>query len=327
MPPKKSNYTRQKKGSGALFAPPTMSWGGGGVTKQRARRTGPKAYKNPTEEGFSSLGVVKGNVVTKKERSSGKTVVSVKARNAKARTQKALPKNLNDIKNITNDKLLVNNVLVNSEDSFHPTTELDDITEARLFMSNIDDSIVHCIETHGKGKTIIACMAWLSNRKILQAVINNAKRVLFLVNDENFSQWKGVLPLYDTLPRFTEPLHTAFSGSKNCVLRTLDRDKFGNPLPHCQYEAVRCFGNASFTKSSTPTSLMHNKIIVFFDEVRAPGGKMVETPVSFITGSFNCTNNAPNSLENATFIKSRKGAERHFQEFSIIFLHSKPIRR
>jgi hypothetical protein len=100
-------------------------------------------------------------------------------------------------------------------------------------------------------------------------------------------------------------------------------------LSTCTYEPVRCFGNPSFSTNTANafTSLMHRKVILFFDRVRQPGGTFVEKPSSYISGSFNCTDQAPNNMETATLIVSDKGAERHFREFSIIYVYSRPLRR
>ena len=236
------------------------------------------------------------------------------------------PKNLNDIKIINNNKIVCNNVMIDVGGCYDPAIELDDILESSFSMNDVENSIVGWIVKHGRGKTILGCMAWLSNKKILRCLIENAKRVLFLVNDEDYSSWTKVLHYYDLLPRFEEPLHSAFFGSKS-LLRALDRDNLGNRWEFCSYEAVRCFGNSAFASGKAAASLMHNKIIVFFEETRLPGGKIVETPVSFITGSYNCTDHASNNLENALFVKSKKGAEHCFYQFSIIMPHSRPIRR
>lgn len=239
------------------------------------------------------------------------------------------PRNLNDIKptnHKNNTKIVCNNVMVNIEGCYEPMIKLDDIMNCEYSMNDVENSVIRWISTHGKGKTILGCMAWLSNKRILKCLIENAKRVLFLVNDEDYSQWTKVLRYYDQLPRFEEPLHSAFFGSKS-LLRALDRDILGNKMDVCTFESVRCFGNSAFTSGGGVSSLMHNKIIIFFEEKRLPGGKIVEEPVSFITGSYNCTDNASNNLENAVFIKSKKGAEHCFYQFSIIMSHSRPLRR
>jgi hypothetical protein len=262
---------------------------------------------------------------TRNEKSSVEANVTlINHKNGKKATSKS-PKNLNDIKRINNNKVVCNNVMIDVEGCYDPMIKLDDITESEFSMNDVENSVVGWIVKHGRGKTILGCMAWLSNKKILNCLIENAKRVLFLVNDEDYSNWPKVLRYYDRLPKFEEPLHSAFFGSKS-LLRALDRDSLGNRWEVCSFEPVRCFGNSAFA-SKRAASLMHNKIIIFFEETRLPGGKIVETPVSFITGSYNCTDNASNNLENAVFLKSKKGAEHCFYQFSIIMSHSRPLRR
>lgn len=255
-------------------------------------------------------------------------------KNTRVDTRPKMPKNLNDIKKIAGDKIVCNNVMVNVAGCFESSIVLDDLEASpEIFIGDVESNIIKCLSTEGHGKTILILMAWLSNKKILQCLIDHAKRVLVVVNDEQLSTWKNALRYYDRLPKFVEPLHSAFFGSKS-ILRTLDRDERGNKYDTCTYEAVRRFGNSSFTSSSgggggggNAVSLMHNKVVIIFEHTRLPGGQYTEVPTGFITGSFNYTNNAPNSLENAIYIKSKKGAERFFQEFSIVFAHSLPLRR
>jgi hypothetical protein len=244
---------------------------------------------------------------------------------ARSSGAKKLPRNLNAIKEAVNDKIVCNNVLIDTADCFPSKVALEREGDY-LFKGNIADHIVECIETHGKGNTVLGCMAWFTNKKILAALIKHAKRVLFVINDENVSDWNVVLKMYDALPRFQEPLHSAFRGSKT-VLRALDRDARGNRFDACTYEPVRCFGNPAFTGGGGRKALMHDKVMIFFEQVTLPGGIKTEVPVSYINGSFNYTDGASNNIENAVFLQSPLGAERFFQEFSIVFAHSRPIRR
>lgn len=255
----------------------------------------------------------------------GMTYINLK--NGKKVNTKAL-RNLNDIKNIKNNKVVCNNVMVNVEGCYDSHTVMDDIpieTPPELSTNDVEGSIIRWIIAYGHGRTILGMMAWLSNERILECLIEHAKRVLFIVNDDDYTNWRKTLTLYDLLPKFEEPLHSAFFGSKS-LLRALDRDNLGNKYDKCTFETVRCFGNASFNSKSV-SSLMHNKVMIFCDEKRLPGGKIVEMPTSFINGSFNFTGNAPNNIENACWINSKKGAENFLHQFSIIMSHSRPIRR
>ena len=326
--------------------------GGNGFKRFKAKPTyGPKIYapKVYSPTGVSSLVESKGRAYARK----GITAKPIKANPAVAtaarkrsaplkstkeeemshvnrkdgrKTVTKMPKNLNDIKNIKNNKIVCNNVMVDVEGCYEKRVTMDDLTEFPDYsMNDAEGSVVQWICEHGTGKTILVMMAWLSNKRILKCLVACAKRVLCLVNDEDYSGWTKTLMLYDKLPKFEEPLHSAFFGSKS-LMRALDRDNLGNKFDKCTFEPVRCFGNSSFG-SNAATSLMHLKVMIFFDEKRLPGGKIVEEPTSFITGSFNCTDNAPNSLENVVWIPSKKGAEHCFYQFSIVMAYSRPIRR
>ena len=256
-----------------------------------------------------------------------KTVAAGRKKNANPKTPKI--RNLNFINRIVNGKIECNNVVVDVEGCYVPEITMDDIVAPnfpRFSMNDVENSVVNWICQYGKGNTVLVMMAWLRNKRILRCLKDSAKRVLVLVNDEDCSSWSKTLSLYDALPKFEEPLHSAFFGSKS-VLRALDRDEFGNKFERCTYETVRCFGNSSFDAGGKITSLMHNKVIIFCEEKRLEGGKIVETPTSFITGSYNCTENASNNLENAAWIPSRKGAEHAFYQFSIVMAHSRSLRR
>lgn len=336
-------YQRGSKNSFSIYQRTWATALNSNHTQQNDGRKSKKTSEGELYTNLSYLGTKQGTLSpdnktildekhsNKKQQKNSRAVKTTKKKEIKLLQEGSIiPRNLNDIKNIKNDTIVCNNVKMNVSDCFQPIVDLDDITKCKIALSNIEDFICELIASEGNQKTIFLCMAWLKNERILTYLVKYAKRVLGLVNNEDYSTQPKTLAYYDALPRFKEPLHEAFKHTKS-VLRTLDRDEHGNKLKECQYHPINSFGNAAFnTNSNNGTnmpSIMHNKVIIFFDEVTLPGGIKAESPSSFITGSFNYTRNANNNLENAIFIKSKKGSERFFNEFSIIFVHSFPLKR
>lgn len=245
-------------------------------------------------------------------------------------------KNLNAIKQVREGGIVCNNVVVKVD--IEAQTVSNNVTQVTAITFNIESAIVGIFDNYGKGEkmTVLACMAWFYNKPILNAFIRSAKRSLVVVNDEDYSLRQDVLPLYDALPPFDEPLHRAFSHIEKSALNSLDRDQKGRKLSQCSFKsAVYASGTGILNgESSGPSSLMHNKYFIFFKSRQMKTGpgyegrRMVDIPCAVLTGSFNATQNANRSLENVVFIEDEKIAMHFFKnDFSMIFMHSRPLRR
>lgn len=252
-----------------------------------------------------------------------------------SRKSRGYLRNLNDIKDFggSGKETIRNNVIIRVENMYSDISKLTDVGpgDVEVSLSNVENSVVEWINKYGNKKTVCFMTAWLSNPKILDSLAN-ARRVLGIVNDEDYSSWPRVLDAYDRLKRFEEPLHSAFFGLHS-MIRVYDRKKNGEMLERCSYEPVRCFGNPSLPSSSygsrrdTKGPIMHHKVIIFFEQVDVGNGRLAERPSSFICGSFNPSKSATNNLENAVWIKSKIGATRFFNEFAVILGQSRKIRR
>ncbi|NCB47419.1 hypothetical protein EOM81_10435 [bacterium] len=82
---------------------------------------------------------------------------------------------------------------------------------------------------------------------------------------------------------------------------------------------IRCVGNHNSDKNPAHPR-MHNKFIVF-----CKFGRNKIEPQSVWTGSFNFTNNAGSSFENAVLIKNKKIAMAYLKEFGQIAALSEPL--
>lgn len=90
---------------------------------------------------------------------------------------------------------------------------------------------------------------------------------------------------------------------------------------------IRCVGNHNADKNPAHPR-MHNKFIVFCKIVKNKidrGGWSEIEPESIWTGSFNFTNNAGNSFENAVLLKNKKIAMAYLKEFGQIAALSEPL--
>ena len=127
------------------------------------------------------------------------------------------------------------------------------------------------------------------------------------IDDDRLSETK----LYDALPKFSRYQIKQTSGLSYCSDSTS--------------EAVRCVGNHNFDrKPAFPR--MHNKFLVFCDLVHfAEGDYRTLSPVKVWTGSYNISDNASRSWENAIIIDDRDVASAYANEFGQIFAFSESL--
>ena len=203
--------------------------------------------------------------------------------------------------------------------------------------STLTENLASVIERFGKGKTVLGCVAWLSNARILEA-LTKCRRVLLIVNREHYDSWgAGTFKKYASLPRFDQPLWVAL-GHLNDTFATLETDR--NSVKS-RYSCVRAFGNPSSGGKSE--GLEHCKYLVFFETEcyhyfkTSENGNVTavpdpenfvykETPVAVWTGSMNMTKASETHHENAVFIKSKTTAQAYFEDFTNTFMASTPLK-
>jgi phosphatidylserine/phosphatidylglycerophosphate/cardiolipin synthase-like enzyme len=211
-----------------------------------------------------------------------------------------------------------------------------DVRHVEACSKNIQEFVVRLISTYGKDNMIAGCVAWFTNSNILACMRDHAREVAIVVNDEKHEEW--AMKRYAELPSLSDPMHSAFQCFPDNPLTTLDRTPSGKKLPTCSYEAVRAYGNPAFTGSNSryggggpaPSSMMHNKYLIFFENRRDTKNPDIGTvrrwPRAVLTGSFNMTMNANNNLENAVFIVDDAIAAHYFRDFANIFFNSTALR-
>ncbi|MDE2103950.1 MAG: hypothetical protein KGL39_42330 [Patescibacteria group bacterium] len=175
-----------------------------------------------------------------------------------------------------------------------------------VFFSDIEQELVAEI---GRWPVVFGCMAWLTNRSVLRALA--AREVVsIVVQKEDFLRpdWRGpnseeLRELYRRLPSSwdvrMEGGYSICSGYEN--------------------GAVRCMGICEARDKTPPR--MHHKFFVFCEH----GRDRAYVPQAVWTGSFNATQNATRSIENAVLIGDAKIAEEYYREFIALLGLSEPL--
>jgi hypothetical protein len=202
-------------------------------------------------------------------------------------------KNLNDLR-----------VLYNCGDGEPLSTFRDNLSsgDTDVFFTDLAEHLCAEIAQHN---AVVGCVAWLTNEAALRALAQK-QAVTLLVQKEDFLRpdvggWSQAKTrrLYDALP----------AGS----CRHWDDASGGRYT-----DAVYSVGVRADRRVVPPR--MHHKFLVFGNT----DGECF-TPASVWTGSFNITENATRSLENAVLMRRRDIAEAYYKEFRALLLMSEPL--
>lgn len=168
---------------------------------------------------------------------------------------------------------------------------------------------------------VVGCMAWLTNRMVLAALAESECQIVVQKED------------------FLRPGTVGRQELQRMYAALRSRNRFGLPGsagslsyasdPTCQ--AVRCMGIARRHQNET-IPRMHHKFFVFCreeerkqeqDEYANPWGFL--RPYAVWTGSFNATENAALSRENALYVESEDLANRYIDEWVRVLALSEPL--
>ena len=193
---------------------------------------------------------------------------------------------------------------------------------------------------------VCGCVAWLTDSEILAAMAQ-MEHVSIVVQKEDFLRPEGIKSrfhrdlrdAYEALPsKFTRP------SVNNEIIKQLSN----NLSP--DIDPVRCMGNHNSDKSPT-FPRMHNKFLIFTEGVKSYRVKSIPNPHTHLkgitdedqlgdeveislgisdnacvwTGSYNISNTATKSLENAIIIHNKNVAEAYFNEWAQITALSEPL--
>lgn len=222
-------------------------------------------------------------------------------------------KNLNEIRllkdlgnNTTDFVVPLSNNNIRS-DSFSGSVE--------VVFRDLECRLVELIREHSDCH-VFGCVAWLTSPRILTA-LKKCRSVQIVVQKEDFLR-----PDSDNQNNYTNKLRDMYQSLPTMESRFDMKYGVDRLSTMCKWgvEPVMCAGNYNEVKSPA-FPRMHNKFITFcrptFDDSLYKG-------VAVWTGSFNFTNNATNSLENALILQANEGdqiiesyVKEHHQIYSI----------
>lgn len=188
----------------------------------------------------------------------------------------------------------------------------------------------HLCDLVRESDLVVGCVAWLTSERVLAALADVKDGVSVVVQKEDFLRpdhghdravWRSRLRhLYDSLT----PGPIRYSHGQ--LVATLSFA--GDP----EIAPVRCVGNHNRDRSPA-FPRMHNKFLVFCDyKPCCKNDELSEllpedriTPRAVWTGSFNLTQNATRSFENAVVLTGVDVATRYYNEWQQILALSEPL--
>jgi len=191
------------------------------------------------------------------------------------------------------------------------------------------DLDVALIRLIGGADMVAGCVAWLSHRAILTALAGVPGGVSIVVQKEDFLR-----PDMTHRAGWTASLRAMYGRLKGPPYRhSIDHPVVSN-LSFASDPAmppVRCMGNHN-SKRSPAWPRMHNKFLVFCKEsiqdIDHDGEierRNILTPYAVWTGSFNLSENACMSRENAVVLHGEDAARPFFDEWAQIVALSEPL--
>ncbi len=194
---------------------------------------------------------------------------------------------------------------------------------------------------------VVGCVAWLTDLDILKAMATNMEHVSIIVQKEDFLRpdssysttfYKDLRQVYDVLPSTIPRLNV-----DNDIMSSLSY-----ALCPDMGSSIRCVGNHN--KDRSPAfPRMHNKFLVFTNDLpiiydfmhplfwniaeddmqdiidEIPNILGVSDDACVWTGSYNISNTATKSFENAIIIHNKDAATVYFNEWAQITALSEPL--
>lgn len=188
-----------------------------------------------------------------------------------------------------------------------------------LYLKRLGPRLIEYID-HPRTKFVVGCVAWLTNMPVLEALANKAG-CSFIVQDGGFKDAANT----DEPSGYHDRLRKSYEALKPLQLlgitpgaellqvvpkysMLLNTKRIATPF------AVRVAGSV---ESNSVQPRMHHKFALFLDDHGIPFGVW--------TGSFNWTNCASKSFENATFIQDHDIVQGYFAEFLQMLIQSREL--
>jgi hypothetical protein len=237
----------------------------------------------------------------------------------------------------TSTELDLNSIGPENDGNFDPslgeTTATSSTDSTTVYFRDIEQ---HLLRHISEADAIVGCIAWLTNRRILEALAK-LSNVAIVVQKEDFLR-----PDLNSGDRWREQLRKMYTRLR-CSFTRYDFPGLVSNLSVASdptMDSVRCVGNYNRDKSPA-FPRMHHKFIVFcrLDKRSERGTVYDETgneteqefivsylePYAVWTGSFNFTENAVKSLENSLYITDPTIVQAYYDEWSRIEAISEPL--
>ena len=214
----------------------------------------------------------------------------------------------------------LNNLKINNHDGPAEPLDAPPVTAdgMMVYFRNIENELVKRI---ADADAILGCVAWLTSKAILNALAQKDP-VSIIVQKEDFLR-----PDLNSKNGWTKELRRRYE-ALTCSWDRWDMDVWLSTFGDQSIEAVRCVGN--YNRAKHPAfPRMHHKFIIFCKHVDrtwddGPNEKGL-SPYAVWTGSFNFTENAGRSLENALFITHPDITKAYRDEWKRIVSLSEPL--
>ena len=167
---------------------------------------------------------------------------------------------------------------------------------SNVYFSNIKNNLIKYLNYATK---VYGCVAWLTDKDILTKLLDIPCTII--VQEED---WESP-SRRDTYNRYQELSPVPFSYFKQCEARLTCK------IENYNEKSIRSIGIVN------NPSRMHHKFLIIENQDKSIG---------VWTGSFNITENASNSLENAIYIEDRKTIREFFNEFILLYCLSRELK-
>jgi hypothetical protein len=233
----------------------------------------------------------------------------------------------------TQEPINLNKLFPVDEDDYGIEKKFDQsITSENIsvYFRNLEKHLIKHIQ---ESDAVFGAVAWLTNFNILEALRD--KEVALVIQKEDFLR-PDINNEYSA--KWKEKLRIAYANLGSNYLgmyyfedNIMSRLSYGSEeATYGWAESIRCAGNYNNNRNQTKPK-MHNKFLVFaklkkkfIDEDYDEYNFKIE-PYAVWTGSFNFTQNANFSLENAIYIKDKDITLAYYKEFGQIAAISEPL--
>lgn len=192
------------------------------------------------------------------------------------------------------------------------------------YFKNLESVLIRKIH---EADIILGCIAWLTNFKILKA-LSKKEGISIIISKEDFlkpdinskSDWKNKLSkYYNSLPYGIDRYMNFFVHNKHTTIRVQGMSYCSSP----EIDPIRVVGYSNTEKlPAFPRS--HHKFLIFCNKKENKMGMAVNA-YGLWTGSYNLSQNAERSFENAIYTTMGKIIEAYLMEWGQVAALSEKI--